>query len=335
MRVGHNPQKDLPLQGLDFDHLVIIPLYIPDFEGYFADSLTIFDRSLNSIIETSHQRTMIAVINNGSCAEVVQHLQYLLEHHKIHELIHTQNIGKVNAILKGLAGNNIPVVTITDADVLFLPGWQNETISIFNHWPKVGIVGLVPQFKMYEAHCGNIIADHLFSKNLRYTAVKDPDALVSFYDSIGWKRNYNPDYLKYALTLNSGDKSVYAGNGHVVATYRKDIFTEILSWQGFRLGGDSEQYLDRAALRKGYWKVTTYNNYACHMGNVMEDWIREYKPQPMKSEPLSYQPVARHKVSGWSFVFKNKALVKIFSIRFLYLIFMKVKGLPAESAKKY
>jgi hypothetical protein len=56
----------------------------------------------------------------------------------------------VNACFKGIAGNAIPLNT--DADVLFFK-WQSET-KIFNQVPPAGVVGIVPQFKMYEGHCG-------------------------------------------------------------------------------------------------------------------------------------------------------------------------------------
>jgi len=46
MRVGYNPHKDQPLAQGDFTHQVIIPVHIPQQDGYFADSLRVLQKCL-------------------------------------------------------------------------------------------------------------------------------------------------------------------------------------------------------------------------------------------------------------------------------------------------
>lgn len=267
MRVGFNPHKDEPQQDSEFTHQVIIPVYIPNQEGYFKDSFAILKLCLESLFATIHKKTFITIANNGSDTSITQYLDTLLQQNKIHELIHTENIGKLNAILKGLAGNRIELVTISDSDVLFLPNWQAETVKVFQHVPNAGVVGIVPQFKMYESNCGNVIFDNLFNRRLKFFEVKNKEALIQFYDSLGWERNYNQDYLKYNLGLEiNSDFKVLIGSGHFVATYKKDIFDEIISYIGFKMGGTSEGYLDKLPLKKNYWRLTTEDNYAYHLG---------------------------------------------------------------------
>ena len=42
----------------------------------------------------------------------------------------------------------------------------------------------------------------------------------------------------------------------------------------YKLGGDSEgQFLDIPVVKKGFWRLSTADNYAYHMGNVLEDWM--------------------------------------------------------------
>lgn len=67
--------------------------------------------------------------------------------------------------------------------------------------------------------------------------------------------------------------NVLIGSGHFVATYKKDIFEEIPSYFNYKMGGESEGYLDKIPLKKDYWRLTTADNYAYHMGNVLEDWM--------------------------------------------------------------
>ena len=121
MRIGYNPHKDKPQDKSEYTHQVIIPVYIPNFDGYFKDSFEIVQQCLNSLFFTSHNKTFFTVVNNGSCKEIADYLNQLFEQQKIHEVIHTENIGKLNSVMKGLVGNNIRLVTISDSDVLFFP----------------------------------------------------------------------------------------------------------------------------------------------------------------------------------------------------------------------
>jgi hypothetical protein len=335
MRVGYNPHKDQILEGT-YHHQVVIPVYIPNQEGYFKDSFTILKLCLESLFNTIHEETFVTIVNNGSEELVSHYLDLLLKENKIQELIHTENIGKLNAILKGLTGNNIELVTISDADVLFLPNWQMETMKVFKEVPKAGVVGVVPQFKMYESNCGNVLFDTLFNSKLRFVLVKNSAALIRFYDSIGWDRNYNQDYLAYNLALEiNSELNVLIGSGHFVATYKKDIFETIITYLGYKMGGNSEGYLDSLPLKKDYWRVTTQDNYAYHMGNTLEDWMETFVGLTAQQEVIPYnfkKNKSLHPVIYWM---KNRLFVKFVSNNFLMKLYLKWKKLPAEMIQNY
>ena len=57
---------------------MIIPVYIPNQEGYFKDAFSIFKLCLESLFKTCHAKTFITLVNNGSCNEVKDFLDYLL-----------------------------------------------------------------------------------------------------------------------------------------------------------------------------------------------------------------------------------------------------------------
>ena len=97
MRVGYNPYKDQILEET-YHHQVVIPVYIPNQEGYFKDSFAILKLCLESLWTTVHEKTFITIVNNGSEKIVADYLDLLLKENKIQELIHTENIGKLNAI---------------------------------------------------------------------------------------------------------------------------------------------------------------------------------------------------------------------------------------------
>lgn len=336
MRIGFNPHKDQLQEQSEYLHQILIPIYIPNLEGYFKDSFRIFKLCLDSLFSTMHDKTFVTIINNGSGVFVKEYLDKLLQKNKIHELIHTHNIGKVNAILKGLVGNEIELVTISDADVLFLPNWQKETAKIFAYLPRAGVVGLVPQFKTYETYCGNVLFDNLFNSNLKFLPVNNKAALLRFYDSIGWTWNYNKDYLKFNLGLEvNNDLTVLIGSGHFVATYKKDVFEEVKTYFGYKLGGASEGYLDKAPLKKGYWRLTTYDNYAYHMGNAYEVWMEGLSFKGSDKE-FVYSNFSKNKTpSNFNYFFKNRIFVKFISVKWLVKLFIKWKKLPEEMIDKY
>ena len=336
MRIGLNPQKDQLIDTVTYLHQIVIPVYIPNQEGYFKDSFAILQLCLASLFRTVHEKTFITVVNNGSCREVKEYADTLYQQGKIQEVIHTDNIGKLNAILKGIAGNAIELVTITDADVLFLPHWQAETAKIFKALPKVGVVGIVPQFNMFKANCENVIYDNLFSSILQFIPVKCPKGLVKFYKSIGWDEHYNKDFLEYALGIKYNNTIVYVGSGHFVATYKKQMFNKIPTYFDFKLGGNSENYLDTLPLQNDYWRVSTYDNYGYHMGNVLEDWMSE----------INYDDESRSAIIDSSFAVQEpySCMLTKFKIRFVHKVlfqsrisklFYTWKKLPKYMVKNY
>jgi hypothetical protein len=338
MRIGNNPHKDEPIEKFDYSHQIIIPVVIPNFEGYFKDSFKILKLCLESVFNTTHNKTFITIVNNGSCEIIKEYLNGLFNQDKIQEVIHTTNIGKLNAILKGLAGNAIELVTISDSDVLFLEGWQLQTTTIFKEIPKVGVVGIVPQFNMHKINSYNIIFDNFFNSKLRFIKVKNEIALSRFYDSIGWDKNYNHDYLKYTLGLIWSKKiKVLVGSGHFVATYKKDIFSEIVTCIPFKMGGSSEGYLDETPLKKDYWRVTTCENYAYHMGNTAEEWMSNeiYNTKNNDAAILFSNFAKSPKISNFKFIVKNKILQKLFKHHTIYKMFLKLKKLPLKMVNKY
>lgn len=339
MRVGINPNKDKKLEQKKYTHRIIIPVFIPKGKNE-RDLLEILNFTLNSLYKTINSKTAITVINNGSNAEVVNFLNKEYKNYKIEELVHTSNIGKLNSILKVLPSINEKLITITDADVLFLNGWQDETLQIFNSFPKAGVVGIVPQFKTFVANCYNLLFDNIFSKKLKFTTVKNPKALEKFYESISWDKNYNKNYLKTNLTIESknGIKAI-VGSGHFVATYRKEVFDYMPKGRSdFLLGGYSEQlFLDTPLLKVGGWRLTTNNNYAYHLGNVSEPWMNNTLEELVDESNRKLVSLNKSslKPNRLNFFVKNHLFRKIISQKYLFTKFLMYKKLDKQIAKKY
>lgn len=335
MRIGFNPNKDKILIESSYKHQIIIPVFIPNQDGYFKDSYLIFKKCLQSILETVDLKiTYISIVNNGSCDDVENYLSVLKEENKIQELINTSNIGKLNAIYKGLVGHDFDLVTIADADTMFLSGWQQETIKVFNTFPKAGTVGIVPQFNMYSNFCTNVIFDNFFNKDMRFFKVEEPREMQKFYHSIGWNMKEDHHYLKYILGIEKEGTTACIGSSHFVATYRKEVFNEIKKYVPAKMGSNSERLLDVAALNKDLWKLTTFKNYAYHMGNVYEEWMDEVKFYQTKKK-LEYKKLQLNQPSKLAFLIKNKFFKKIMRIKLINDCYFKYKGLPKNVLAKY
>jgi len=306
MRINSNPSKRVKVDNsCILMHRVVIPLYIPSFEGYFSQSLRIFKLCLTSLYKTIHQKTAITIINNGCCLEVVDFLNEEFKKGKIHEVIHTGAIGKINALMKVLRTVREELVTISDSDILFLNGWQNETINLFSEFPNSGVVGLIPQMNLYTSLSYNLLFDNLFSRKLMFKNFINKTALKRFYHSIGWNLDFEY-FSKKILTIKSKENSIaIVGSGHAVATYKKEMFKFIPNEScKYKLGGSCMKlFLDEPVLRAGGWRLTTENNYAYHMGNTYEEWmsqeikslknesnrkVSKYKLKPLKTNKINH-----------------------------------------------
>ncbi|MCB0455913.1 MAG: glycosyltransferase family 2 protein [Aequorivita sp.] len=337
MRKGTNPQKNKLLDLTRYVHQVIIPVYLPEDGDYFKEGLKILELCLTSLFKTVHEKTFITVVNNGSSQAVVKYLNSLQGKGMLHEVVHTDNIGKNNAILKALNGHFYKYITIADADVLFLEGWQNETMNVFQSLPKAGQVGLIPQMKMHGYLSSNVLFDYFFSPRLRFTQVINPEAMKAFYRSLGWGDDYNHNYLTWHLTLQgSNNLRAAVGTGHVVATYKREALktgtdieiNELLSTKFDR------EFLDLPGLRKGGYRLTTEANYAFHLGNTLEPWMTEItwsaQPPEFDASKYSYKPLKGNKIAHF---IKNHLFRKVLENKVFLHWYIGFKGLPKALVK--
>ncbi len=338
MRVGFNPNKDKELKSLDYFHQVIIPVYIPNHQGYFKDSFTILKYCLESLFKTSHKKTYFTIVNNGSSEKVVSYLNELYETDKIHEVIHTTNIGKLNAIFKGLVGQKFQLITITDADVLFLNNWQKETYKVFEIFKKAGSVSTTANPKLIRYHTSNILFEKGLSKDLRFSKVLNANGMKFFAKSIGHPELYNKYNLEKQLTISKGKVKAAIGAGHFVATYRGDIFNKLKFLESsFSLGGESERkLLDEPVVNRGYWRLATENNYTYHMGNTIESWMPETLVNIRdKKNNLSQPKLVKLKELRVLNFIKNVIFDKIIHKKIFWQFFLRYKGLSKNESEHF
>lgn len=337
MRIGTNPQKAKQIAKSDFFHQVIVPVYIPNEVDYFADGLKILKICIESIIQSSHPKTFITVVDNGSCEKVRDWLDEIYKSGKIHELMHTGSIGKVNAVFKGIIGHDFPLVTISDADVIYTNGWQQAGYDLFNAMPKVGAICTTPLSRRTKYHTSNLIFDKFFSKKLAFTPVKNPDAMLDFVRSIDDERLLRETHLKKYLTITEGGKSAVIGAGHFSCTYKGDVFAiSGFTFSDSYIGGEALGiFIDRPVIKKGYWRVSTEENFTWHMGNVHENWMDEKRAAIQTQGELPIPDLPVRNASGLSWFIKGIAFPKLLYSHTFWKKFKQYKGLTASEASDY
>lgn len=339
MRQGLNLSKEQLIKDSKIKHRVIIPLYIPHQNNYYADALAVFKMCLTSIKKTSYYELHISVISDGCCLEVNKELQDLFNQGNINELIlEHENIGKLNAILKALRTVNEPYVTITDADILFLNSWDAEVFKVFNTFKKAAVVSPIPLFRKQLSYTSNIWVDYLFSKQLKFRPVKNPDALERFAKSIGWD-SLERRFKDVIMTLKQDDVTAVISAAHCVATYKTSYLKHLPKENTkFKLGGDSEgKYLDQPPYQLDGYRLSTYDNYAYHVGNTIDPWLRkEYDNLHLVNQKSSFLDVnsitPKHKPFK---IILQKLFIKALTKRSIYNFVLLRKGLTKKQLKQF
>ena len=341
MRKGANISKDVLLNPSVSSHRVIIPLYIPNEEDYYKEAYPIFEYCLFSVLKTSITPLKISVISNHSCDSVNDKLFLLQKQGFIDELIiEKEAIGKINSILKALRTAEERLITITDADVLFCNGWEDEVVAVFEAFPNAGAVCPVPVFRKHFHLTSNIWFKYLFSKKLYFRAVKNVPALTKFAASIGWPW-LDEKWSDTIGTLEaSNGKIAVLGCSHFVATYKREVFKNLPKTNSkYKLGGSSEfLYTDEPVLKMGGYRLATYDNYAYHMGNTLESWMVDYYTALQSVDNKVTNNYSHFKIlkkNKLTYLFSDYLFKKLLYFKFIKVYLLKSKGLTETQIKNF
>lgn len=278
MRIGRNPEKDKKDENKQYFHRIIIPVFIPNTsDKYFEDAIDVFELGLNSLIETINlETTVITVINNNSC-EAVDDLCKVYKKYIDKYIHHNDNRGKVYAVLQEVYGSYEPFLTISDADVLFLKGWENEVFKIFKTFPKAGTVAPLPCPNLSTNRNSSVFTDLFWLGKIKYKKVVEDSTCQYLIDGINNdamfdRYNRKFDWKQKQYVIESKSIKAIIGCGHFVATYKRSIFNEKQQFPKLKfLPGYEDKFIDSKADKKGGYRLSTSNLYAYHIGNKIDD----------------------------------------------------------------
>ncbi|MBC3846946.1 glycosyltransferase family 2 protein [Winogradskyella echinorum] len=326
MRVGMNPQKQSKKIRLKCQHRLIIVVFIPSLEGYYRNVLEVFKLCLDSAITTTNSNCAITVVNNASCKEVARYLDVKLEEDKIDTVIHyKENIGKIDALIGAARASREPIITISDVDILFQQGWQEETENIFTNIKGVASVSPIPcrNFKNYET--SSTLGKILLGKvKFKYKPIPENHIAQNKYlESFHWELETNEN-VKWPVIDSNGVNAI-VGSGHQILSMRRELFFSTVPKEpSLTLVGNNSEYLycDQPINFSGGMRLTTYNNYAFHMGNTVENWMLEVQKKNIlnlknKITPLVINelPVFKPKSQNMTwYKFKKRVVHKLFNV---------------------
>lgn len=288
MRIGWNPQKSERKITLSTHHRIVLVVYIPNEVGFYEHSFEVFKTCLNSLVSTINSTAAITVVNNGSNKKVSDFLNLYLKDEKIDTLIsHNTNIGKIDALIGAARGSREKYITLTDADILFTKGWQENVEKVFSSFSNVGSVSPIPFRKGLYFGTSSVLKQILLRK-IKFKVMPIPEnfnAYNLYLESINWDLETKAD-CKWNVVESNGCKA-NIGSGHQVLTIDRDILFEFTPTNPSLtlVGGTSENdYVDFPIDKANKLRLATFNNYAYHMGNQLESWMKNLENDNNKTE---------------------------------------------------
>src|SRR4051812_41344997 len=215
MRIGYNDTKDAPSTIVLRRHRVIMPVYIPHLRGYYEHLPEVLRMTLQSLQLTAAGRARITVVANACCGVALDGLRRHVDEGWIDQLIvNNENWGRIDGALSAARGAYEELITLSDSDVLFKPGWLDVLENLFRTFPECGMASIVPHPAMGGHHTSATVLGALARRELRIEkAVSDEDIDI-FARSIGNKEWVKPAQRAAQIVVRRNGTTACVGSGH-------------------------------------------------------------------------------------------------------------------------
>ncbi|MBL4663080.1 MAG: glycosyltransferase family 2 protein [Flavobacteriaceae bacterium] len=278
MRIGKNPNIHKELELMEASHRVIIPVYIPNSEGYFEGGFKVFKVCMQSLLKSINEDTKISIISNASSSEVNQYIEEMFDQGLIDRAIfNSDNVGKMNAIVAETRASFEEFITYADADVFFDKGWLFQTYTMFKEVPKAGFVSMNPTPNNLTMAHSTVLANlwRVLKSKQKTSDVCNYNDLEHFHKSIGRDTAFTDSMFHKGHVICVGNNYII-GAGHFCCTIRKTptlSHTPVYKSNIGVSGGSENKYLDIPFDKTGLWRLSSPKAYVWHMGNVLDgEW---------------------------------------------------------------
>jgi glycosyltransferase involved in cell wall biosynthesis len=275
MRVGTNPSKaGIPAYSSRRLGVALI-LYIPVLEGYFSNSLEIFQYQLDSLRAATSEEYDLLVFDNGSCPEVVEALQALYQEKRIDWLVLSRhNLGKAGAWNWIFASMPNELICYADSDVLFRPGWLEASLEILQAFPQAGMIAAQPNF--YDVLGGEGQAHRSLSGQRGYSLGEyrpSREIVEEYCLGIGAdEETARPFYEKTLPAITDLEDKVQAviGASHMQFMIPHEVARQVVPLPAAHaLLRRETMSLDYKIDQSGYLHLSTLQPFVFHMGNTV------------------------------------------------------------------
>jgi glycosyltransferase involved in cell wall biosynthesis len=249
-------------------------VHIPFLEGYWAESLEVLKLCLQSLRESTRVPFDLMVFDNASCVEVQDYLVEIRRLSKIqYLLISEHNLGKVgawNILLPAAPGK---IVSYTDSDVYFLPGWLEASVGILNGFPEAGMITAQPIPGDLSLHCDSTLKAALKDASVSIREGDDliPDEYVKAHIiGLGLTRETFQRRIQKRkdVLLTRGPVSAYVSSSHFQFTATMRVLRSLFPMGPTLPLGDDAQFDDKIDAA-GFWRLSTTEYLVHHMGNCL------------------------------------------------------------------
>lgn len=276
MRVGINPNRQLPAQGFK-PYVASAVVHLPNFEGYHEHRFEVVKTSLTTMRENAGLDCDILIWDNGSCQEF---RDWLLNEYRPDAVVLSPNVG----LTSGRAGllRIVPpetIIGLADDDMYYYPNWFKASVELMQHFPNVGQVSGWPV--RTQMRWGNTSTKTWARKGAVYEEGKfipeqwDRD----FCTSIGREWDFHVHYTKKDMDkrITYQGHQAYAVAHHCQFVCKAENLVDILRQNKEAMSDD--KILDNAVDVAGFLRLTTVDRYVRHIGNVLDD---DLKPKPKR-----------------------------------------------------
>jgi glycosyltransferase involved in cell wall biosynthesis len=276
MRQGQNPAKmGLPAYRPKRLGLALLS-FIPSDNGYFAQSLEILKYQIASIHRSTTDFDLM-VFDNGSMREVQDQLRQLQIRGLINCLVlSSRNLGKTGALNWILAALPNDMIGFADGDVLFRPGWWEQTERIFSLFPRGGLVTAQPC--LFDTLRGTGKANTFLKDDQNYRCFRTfivPEAVDEYVRGTGLEAQQAKMLKQTPVDFVEERKSsfqVVLGASHMQFVLRRETARRLLPLPAeYALNKDEDTHLNRSVDSMGLLHLSTTLPFVYHMGNRLDE----------------------------------------------------------------
>jgi hypothetical protein len=278
MRIGANPKKEDSSLAPYPLHRIILPVFIPETQGYFAEALEVLKVCLESLRLAKKPETAVTIVANGCCEPARALLLAEQQRGWLDQLLlNQQNRGKTDAIVGAARASFEPMVTFSDSDVRFRRGWDTAVETLFRTFPECGFVSPFPNPGAELWHSSATFLAGICQRTLAFRKITDHADIDAFHKSLGRPDcPHNPDRLGHVVVARAG-VTACLGAGHFVCSLRREVIRAMPAHPALEaLAPTSDlNWLDLPPDRLGCWKLSTSEAFVQHLGNRLEPWMSQ------------------------------------------------------------